>query len=190
MTDYLYKPDLVYPSDAGVLFDVLWKDGPAGLWWEKRSDAPRKECWMNDFDRPYTYGRGAGVRTYEARPWHYLVLYLREKLKKAGYGYFEGCFANGYTGERDHLGWHADDDPGIDHSKPIVVVSFGAAREIQVREKSGRLPYPGETRSFMLEPGSIFVMPAGSQFTHQHRIPKVGHKVGPRLSLTFRGLKP
>jgi|GEM_PF-4530953 len=33
-------------------------------------------------------------------------------------------------------------------------------------------------------------MPAGSQFTHVHRIPKVGHKVGPCLSLTFRGLLP
>lgn len=34
---------------------------------------------------------------------------------------FELCFANGYAGEREHLGWHADDSPEIDDGKAHVV---------------------------------------------------------------------
>jgi alkylated DNA repair dioxygenase AlkB len=40
----------------------------------------------------------------------------------------------------------------------------------------------------MLSHGSLLIMPAGSQFTHRHKIPKAGRKVNPRISLTFRGL--
>ena len=123
-----------------------------------------------------------------------LLLFINKRLNDAGYGYFEGCFANLYEGERDHLGWHADDDPGIDHTKPIAVVSFGAERAIQVRPKleygMGLLKATEASKTFMLESGSLFIMPAGSQFTHEHRIPKVGEKTGERISLTFRGLVP
>lgn len=184
-----------------TMFNDLW----GTLAWEKRPDAPRKECWMNDFARSYDYGgkrdeegvmlpkgpENPGRRTYYANPWNDIAKAIRDALNEDGYGYFEGCFANGYTGERDWLGWHADDDPGIDHSKPIVVVSFGQAREIQVKHNKDHVALfggSGGLQTFMLESGSVFVMPAGSQFTHVHRIPKVGHAVGPRLSLTYRGL--
>jgi hypothetical protein len=39
-----------------------------------------------------------------------------------------------------------------------------------------------------LAPGSLFLMHAGMQATHEHRIPKVGHEVKPRISMTYRGL--
>lgn len=161
------------------MFDELWNE----LDWEKREDAPRKEYWSNDFNRAYTYGRGRGIRTYEARPWHENMLSIRAQVEEKLNTSFEGCFVNGYTGEHDWLNWHADDDPGIDHSKPIVVVSLGQSRNLQTR-KNDRT----EVQTFFLDSGSMLVMPPGSQFTHQHRIPKVGHKVNPRISLTFRGL--
>jgi alkylated DNA repair dioxygenase AlkB len=161
------------------LFERLW----TGLEWERRPDAPRRECWMNDFGAAYTYGRGAGVRTYEARSWNPLVLEVRDRLATMTGTAFEGCFVNGYEGPRDHLGWHADDSPEIDGNRPIGVVSLGSARNIMFREKGS-----SETESVLLEPGSLLLMKAGMQATHEHRIPKHAANCGARISLTFRGL--
>ena len=33
------------------------------------------------------------------------------------------CFLNRYDDQRNHLGWHADDSPEMDHDHPIAVVS-------------------------------------------------------------------
>jgi alkylated DNA repair dioxygenase AlkB len=111
--------------------------------------------------------------------------------------FFEGCFLNGYESHRDWLGWHEDDDQGIDHSKPIAIVTlYGGPgvdhpRAIQFREKlgevDGKMTY-GEPETLPLEQGSLCLMPAGFQSTHQHRIPKAGFECRSRISLTFRGL--
>lgn len=180
MVPIIYVPDFM--ADSGALFDDLWNDVP----WERRSDAPRRECWMNDLDRSYTYGRGAGQRTYEPKPWHAIAKSIQTLLWEE-YGHrLAGCFLNGYEGPRDHLGWHADDDPKIDHAAPIAIVSFGYAREIWFRENGSDL-----IEKLLLENGSLALMAAGMQQTHQHRIPKNSNmNCGRRISLTYRGLVP
>jgi alkylated DNA repair dioxygenase AlkB len=112
------------------------------------------------------------------------VSMVRGRLKNETGVYYEGCFCNRYDGQRDWLGWHSDDDPGIDHSKPIAVVTLGQPRAIQYRPIEGT----GPTREVLLEHGSLFVMAPGMQQTHMHRIPKAGHSVGTRISLTYRAL--
>jgi hypothetical protein len=42
--------------------------------WERRPDAPRFEAYFNEVPAPYTYGRGAGRRTYLPQPWTPCVL--------------------------------------------------------------------------------------------------------------------
>lgn len=186
MSGYTYVSRFLGGLQSEVMYKELWDQLP----WERRPDAPRRECWMNDFGRSYTYGSGKGVRTYDAKPWHAHVLVVRDMLKEKYNIYFDGCFVNGYEGERDWLGWHADDDPNIDHTRPIAVVSLGQARAIQTRVKPGLAGSENKPVTYTLDSGSLFLMPAGSQFTHQHRIPKVGHVALPRISLTFRGLLP
>ncbi len=177
MTVYTYIPNFISNPDA--LFTALWNDIP----WEKREDAPRRECWMNDFNRPYTYGRGAGQRTYQASPWNADILAVRQKLADEQGCFLEACFTNGYEHSRHALGWHADDDVNIDHSRPIAVISLGAERAIQVRENGSP-----DIQSILLGNGSLFLMHPGMQQTHQHKIPKHFKECGPRISLTFRGL--
>lgn len=55
-----------------------------------------------------------------------------------------GCFLNMYEDGTDALGWHADDDPSIDHDKPIAVVTLGQGRMIHYRGKDekGSVLYP------------------------------------------------
>lgn len=172
-----YKDGFI--ENPNELLNTLWN----GLSWEKREDAPRRETWSNDYNRSYTYGKGAGERTYNTVPWHSELLKIRDKIKDETGFYLEACFSNGYENEKHALGWHSDNDPGIDHSKPIVVISLGAERFIYFREIGG-----SEINKIFLKNGSILIMNPGTQFTHEHKIPKHFMKCGPRVSLTYRGL--
>lgn len=177
-----YVPDFMNPITNMMVFNTLKEQ----LDWERRPDAPRHEYWWSADGRSYTYGRGAGQRTYLAKPEHPLFKGIMDGLEEHMLMRFEGIFLNGYDNEQDSLGWHADDDPQIDHARPIVVVTVGHGRMIQFRaaEKGSVIAEQ------FLEPGSVLIMHPGMQQTHLHRIPKAGHKVGPRISLTFRGLLP
>ena len=186
-----YVPDFI-SFGKDVLFDRLYHE----LDWDKREGAPRWEYWTNVYDRPYTYGRGKGVRTYESRESHVVIDAIRSKLWTDHGVAYEGCFLNAYGTKRDWLGWHQDDDPGIDHSKPIAVVTLGQGRNIQYREvlippnEDPAIAVYGEVKTRMLEPGSLFLMGAGMQQHYQHRIPKAAFEAKPRISLTFRALLP
>ena len=189
MAPVTYIPGFIVGPDA--CFEALWTQ----LAWERRLDAPRREYWTNTFDRPYTYGRGLGTRTYEPSPTHPIVDGIRERLAEDFGCVLEGCFLNGYEGKRDWLGWHSDDDPRIDHAKPIAVVTVGQGRNIQFREvlaprTETTKAVHGETVTVMLEAGSLLLMHAGMQSTHEHRIPKADFEAKPRISLTYRGLVP
>jgi len=154
--------------------------------WERRSDAPRFECWMTDLAVPYSYGRGAGLRTYTPNPMPDYVKTVHDQIFRLVGWTFNCCFANGYVGPRDHLGWHADDSPEMDNSSPIAVVSFGIPRAIQFKKKDT----PNNIFTVKLEPGSVLVMHPWMQTTHLHRIPKsdMYDPNAHRISLTFRNL--
>jgi hypothetical protein len=160
----------------------------------------RQECFMALTPTSYTYGSGRGIRTYESIPYLPWVEAIRQHLNSAplihdGLGLavktrqYNVCFLNRYEDAGQHLGWHADDSPGMDHKHPIAVVSFGQAREIWWRHKDQKGVIPPDQRQ-LLEHGSLFVMPAGMQRDHEHRIPKGDRKMEPRVSLTFRHYIP
>jgi alkylated DNA repair dioxygenase AlkB len=179
---YTYIPGFIVPDVATLMYLDLSGD----LNWERRESAPRSEYWTNVFERPYTYGQGAGIRTYEHRQTHNWVELARTWLHYEHGAFLEGCFLNYYHDGHDALGWHADDDPKIDHSKPIAVITIGHGRDIAIKaQEKGSHP----TRLF-LEPGSLLLMHAGMQQTHFHSIPKLKESAdaGGRISLTFRGL--
>jgi alkylated DNA repair dioxygenase AlkB len=167
------------PDPTGEIFDTLWNS----MTWVRHG--PRNECWMNDNGTPYTYGRGAGVRTYTAEPWNQLAKIIRMSIHVKTKNYFNACFVNGYVDSSDHLGWHSDDSPEINPHRAIGIVSFGATRQIWFRKIGDG---SGDVWTFTLVPGSLLIMPAGLQQTHQHRIPKASYKCGPRISLTYRSL--
>lgn len=173
-----YAPNVF---DQATNLDEIW----TSMDWERRPDAPRFERWMNDYDLPYTYGRGDGARTYESNGWNHLCDGIRHILNIAHTASYDCCFVNGYQDGHDSLGWHADDSPEMDHEHPIAVVTFGAEREIWFRRKGqkGETPY-----GVLLGNGSALLMRAGMQRDWEHRIPKHPEECGPRISLTFRKL--
>lgn len=184
---YGARTDLLSDVIGDVTIDRLLAEVP----WLRVTET-RSEYFMSDASVSYTYGKGAGERTYTSQPYCAGVRELRDRLNaeiaKGQFGPLNVCFLNRYDHEREHLGWHADDHPGTDHTRPIVVVSFGEARKIQWRMTSAALglPFPGAVDEQLLEDGSMFVMPPGFQQQYQHRVPKGGRKMKPRVSLTFR----
>lgn len=163
--------------------------------WESVKEA-RKEYFMAaDADgfaqigMVYNYGTPPHDHSYVSRPWHPAVSGLMFRLNTDFDTNYNVCFLNRYDDEKNQLGWHSDDSPGMLHEHPIAVVSFGEPREIWVREKGAKGEVPKENR-YELTNGSLFIMPPGFQQTHQHRIPKGSRKMGPRISLTFRRYVP
>ena len=132
---------------------------------------------------PYTYGRGAGVREYMPSAWTPELLVVKKAVEARIGSPMEVCFLNGYDDAKDHLGWHADDSAEMDDERPIAIVTVGSAREIWFRPNIDTL----SVDKLVLGSGSLCLMAAGMQDTHQHRIPKAGFICGPRVSLTFRG---
>lgn len=170
----------------------------------------RDECFM--VDGPvveYTYGKAPHERSYLSVPMHPFIRLIQdavnEELKEVQYdferaagreleedlpawGPMTGCFLNRYATDQNGLQWHADDSPIMDHTKAIVVVSFGEEREIHWRPNGTRGETPPERRQ-VLGWGSMFVMPPGFQHIAQHQVPKGSRPMGPRVSLTFRAFQ-
>jgi alkylated DNA repair dioxygenase AlkB len=173
-----------FAPDADAMLRHLLLD----LTWLEVTPA-RKEYFMSDVPRSYAYkvrdDAGSHMRDYHSSRYTPPVDVIREQLNAALDARFNVCFLNRYDDQRNHLGWHADDSPEMDHDHPIAVVSFGVVREIWWKPKLHKGPIPAEWRR-ELEPGSVFVMPAGFQRDYLHRIPKCDRQCGVRVSLTFR----
>lgn len=175
-----------YRENAIAGAEEIFKHLQDKLPWEQRGETPRLEVFYNESGLPYNYGTPPFDRTYVPHTvWDETVAQIKAQVE-ADFGVkFEACFLNCYNHKHHSLQWHADDSPSIDHTRPIVVVSFGAEREIWYKRPEE--PHDKVVK-LLLGSGSIFVMPAGMQQTHVHRIPKHDRDCGPRISLTFRGL--
>lgn len=140
----------------------------------------RKEYWWSFDARPYTYGKEPYSRTYSSQPF----VGVFDQFLKFAQSDRVGIFVNYYEDGRNSLGWHADDDPGIDQTLPLLVFSFGGERSIQFAPQN---EIKNITDVF-LEDRSLLTMLPGCQEQLFHRIPKVGRVVAPRISVTLRHL--
>jgi alkylated DNA repair dioxygenase AlkB len=94
---------------------------------------------------------------------------------------------NHYRDGRDSVAPHNDKLHGIVPGFPIALLSLGATRRMDIREK--RPATPGAKRRgwrIHLDAGSLLVMSHASQLHFDHGIPKVSGSVGPRISCAFR----
>lgn len=173
----------------------------------------RREYWTNTLNRPYTYGSKESARTYQPQPADPVVDRVTDTLAGLLGFRYEACFLNQYLTGKNALSWHADDDPSIDHSKPIAVVTLydGPVHEVvQKQTRGGQKVWvpikPGAgARLLQVKPilggkdsvqtisvgqGSLTIMGPGMQDTHLHQIPGAGgYQTRPRISLTYRSLR-
>ena len=169
--------------DHNALYDHLMK-----LDWLEATKARKELFFYKDDSLNYTYGKPPFDRTYSSKKFTGPVKDLLHILNIHFGTDYDICFLNRYDDKKSQLGWHADDSPEMDPEHPIAVVSLGAEREIWWKQKDikGNIP---DDQKILLEDGSLFVMPAGFQADHLHRIPKCDSECGTRISLTFRKYK-
>lgn len=172
-----------YITSRKNTFNDIYPELMNSIEWIRRDRTPRQEAFYSFVDTSYTYGSGAGIRTYMP------IISIPDSLRNVWTQvenvcgtWFEFCFLNRYDSQHEHLGWHADDSDSIDQTRPIAVLSLGAERDIWFRANGS-----SDVDKLRLESGSILIMQPGIQGTHQHRIPKHDRPCETRISLTFRG---
>jgi alkylated DNA repair dioxygenase AlkB len=176
------KPIYIEKFISKSLYDKLKTEAP----WIN-ADAPRDECFMSLIPLEYIYGHGF-IRTYKSVDMHNDVKNIMEKMNAEMNTEYNVCFLNFYKSEKEALGWHADDSPEMDTTHPIAVISFGAERFIWTKEKSYKGVVPDGDK-YLLNDGSLFIMPAGFQKENYHKIPRHDRPCGGRISLTYRKFK-
>lgn len=95
---------------------------------------------------------------------------------------FNSVGLNLYRDENDSVAPHGDKVEKLVAGQPIAVLSLGETRRMSIRPRRD----PGRVRHIDLEAGSVLVMSYESQLTHEHGIPKLTARCGPRISLAFR----
>ena len=82
------------------------------------------------------------------------------------------------------MGWHADDETSLDRNASIASLSFGGARDFQIKpkDKSSKLI------NIKLTNGSLLLMKSPFQEDWLHRIPRRKNSHEARINLTFRKL--
>ena len=177
-----YRPAWLQRGVADGLFDALHGE----VEWERHTITMFGRSMMQPRLLQFQGDRGVGYRysgeTYEARPWHPLVLRLRERLETERNERFNSALLNLYRDGRDSMGWHADDEPELGSRPVIASISLGSDRRFVLRRNEDRRV------KFEISPahGSLILMSGDLQHCWQHQVPKTRAAVGPRINLTFR----
>lgn len=151
--------------------------------WEQHHDN-RKEAMFKRYRGPYYYGYGRGIRSCFEQPEPAALIDMWQTVEEVTGTKFEVCFINYYLNGAGDIGWHFDDSPTIDQSRPVVVLSLGQERTAMYR------PIFDHDRITALKckGGSLTIMHPGMQGLFQHCIPVEAYALGERLSLVFRGV--
>lgn len=145
---------------------------------------PRKSCTMGAC---YTY---SGIRQEPVPITDEMTSLLTRLQVVTGIPYLElkdrlGIVINWYDSGDEHIGWHSDDEPCIDQTYAITSVSFGAARDFKIRNKTD----PGLTYTITLGNCDILIMYPGMQSEYKHSLPKRKSVNKARCNITIRILK-
>ena len=82
----------------------------------------------------------------------------------------------------DSVAMHNDRLGDLVEGQPIVLLSFGDTRRMQIRTKRP----PRRQLQVDLAAGSLLLMDYATQLHYDHGIPKEKVRLGPRISLAFR----
>jgi len=167
-------PSFLRESLLALIQSIEWED----------HDDQRREAFFNRKGTPYQYGVGRGFRPLYPQREGAILEFLWNHVSERTLVSYDACFLNYYKNERGNLGWHSDDSPSIDQTRPVSVMSLGAERWTSFRKKPD-----GSPSSFFLRNGSVLMMHPGMQAKYQHAVLPDVSKHGPRISLVFRGLK-
>lgn len=165
-----YRPGAVDAGRAADWFDALH----AGIAWKSE----RRQMYERELDVPRLT---ASFRL--ADPALPAPLADAAALASREFGVaFNTVGLNLYRGADDSVAPHNDRLADLVAGQPIVLLSLGATRRMEIRAKQP----PRRVLRLDLEAGSLLLMDYATQLHYDHGIPKEKAAVGPRISLAFR----
>ena len=175
-------PHLFSPEESGAFFRKLkqtvdWQQEEIRLY-GRSIPLPRLTAWFGDAGKTYMY---SGI-TVKPEPWTPTLLEIKGRVEEVSEVIFNSVLLNYYRNERDSVSWHSDDEPELGKNPVIGSVSFGDARDFQLRHKTDKSMKINEK----LPNGSYLEMAGSTQHHWEHQIPKRSRAIGPRINLTFR----
>jgi alkylated DNA repair dioxygenase AlkB len=159
-----------------LLATIPWKHDEAVIC-GKHIITDRKVAWVGDTSFFYTY---SGV-SKRATPWTPLLLELKSKVEILTKTVFNSCLLNLYHDGSEGMAWHSDDEQSLGKKTTIASISFGAERKFAFKHKLTK-----QTKSIVLEHGSLLIMQGDTQTFWQHSLLKTLRVQEPRVNLTFR----
>jgi alkylated DNA repair dioxygenase AlkB len=172
-----YRAHHLDPSCADALLrqlrsGVVWRRERVRLFGRLRT-VPRLVAWYGERGLNYRY---AGV-DHLCDGWPPGLLTLRSRLARELDFDFNLVMLNRYRDGSDAMGWHRDDEAGLD---PLVAsVSLGAERRFLVRA-----PQAARSTALLLGHGSLLLFDGRLP----HALPRTRRPIGERVNLSFRRL--
>jgi len=155
---------------------IAWKNDEAIIF-GKHIITKRKVAWYADTDFSYTYSRA----TKQALLWAPELLQLKQLVEAIAGDKFNSCLLNLYHNGDEGMAWHSDDEKSLGKNTTIASLSFGAERKFALKHR-----LLTESRSLILQHGSLLVMKGATQSNWLHSLPKSKKVTRPRVNLTFR----
>lgn len=157
--------------------EISWKQEPIKLF-GKTIMQPRLTALLGDPKIPYGY---SGIRM-KSNPFTPTLLEIKERIEPLSGVTFTHALLNRYRDGKDSMGWHRDNEKELGINPVIASVSFGIARDFQLRLYQSK----SEKVNLNLTHGSLLIMKGVTQHYWEHQIPKRANLPGERINLTFR----
>ena len=172
----ILEPALARTYLDRLLNDIEWRNDEAVIF-GKRIVTKRKVAWYGNEEYNYTYSN----TTKQALGWTDELLQLKALVERVSGVTFNSCLLNLYHNGEEGMSWHSDDEKTLGRNTSIASLTLGAERKFSFKHKVGK-----ESRSIVLEHGSLLVMKGTTQTHWLHSLPKSKKVTSPRVSLTFR----
>ena len=178
----LYYPNFFDQKEADLVFEQLINEVP----WQqdnikvfgKTHLQPRLTALYGDIDKTYSYSN----ITMVPLAWNELLLAIKQKVEQQSNSEFTTVLLNQYRDGKDSNGWHADNEKELGTNPFIASLSFGAARNFQLKHNTDK----NQRINIQLEHGSLLIMKGSTQHYWKHQIPKTTKQISTRINLTFR----
>ncbi|MCE3277861.1 MAG: oxidoreductase, 2OG-Fe(II) oxygenase family protein [Bacteroidetes bacterium] len=171
-----FESDIYFNS---LLNNIEWRNDEAILY-GKHIITSRKVAWYGDKPFNYTY---SGT-TKQALPWIKELEEIKELIEIKTGETFNSCLLNLYHNGDEGMAWHSDDEKALKKNAAIASLSLGAERKFSFKHKQTK-----ESRSIILEHGSLLVMAGETQINWTHRLPPTKLVKKARINLTFRTME-
>jgi alkylated DNA repair dioxygenase AlkB len=114
-----------------------------------------------------------------------IVRYIGSRLTDKFGQKFNYALINKYPDNKSKIGYHADDEDDLCENPMILGISLGQERQIYFKRKVGK----EKPVKVSLPHNSLVMMGYPTNKYYKHAIPDSSVKMGPRISLTFRGIE-